>query len=65
MSDESPDTSASMLVTPLSLDRSSLLTLYLPDKTNEYVTSVEIVDMIDENIPRDEYSDEMFMVDMS
>ena len=65
MSDESPDISASMLVTPLSLDRSNLLTLYFPEKTNEYGTSVEIADMIDGIIPRDEYSDEMFMVDMS
>ncbi|RVW86506.1 hypothetical protein CK203_042154 [Vitis vinifera] len=51
-----------MLVTPLSLDRSSLLTLYFPEKTNEYGTSVEIADMIDGIIPRDEYSDEMFML---
>ncbi|KAL6340025.1 hypothetical protein AAG906_038860 [Vitis piasezkii] len=51
-----------MLVTSLSLDRSSLLTLYFPEKTNEYGASVEIADMIDGIIPRDEYSDEMFML---
>ena len=36
-----------------------------PDETYEYGTSVEIANMIDVVIPRDKYSDEMFMVDMS
>ncbi|KAL6329424.1 hypothetical protein AAG906_018063 [Vitis piasezkii] len=35
------------------------------DETDEYGTSVEIADTIDGAIPRDEYSDEMLMVDMS
>ena len=39
--------------------------LYFLEKTDEYGTSVEIVDMIDGAILHDEYSDEMLMVDMS
>ncbi|RVW86213.1 hypothetical protein CK203_046127 [Vitis vinifera] len=34
-------------------------------ETDEYGTSVEIADMIDGVIPRDEYNDEMLMVDMN
>ena len=65
MSDEVPSTSISVLVTLSSPDRMSLLTFYFPKETDEYRTSVKIVDMIDEVIPCDEYSDEMFMVSMS
>ena len=54
-----------MLVTPPSPNRTSLLTLYFLEKIDKYGTSVEITDMIDWVIPHDEYSDEMFMVDMS
>ncbi|RVW78074.1 hypothetical protein CK203_059659 [Vitis vinifera] len=38
---------------------------YFPDETDEYETSVEIANMIDEIVSHDEYSDEMLMVDMS
>ncbi|KAL6348330.1 hypothetical protein AAG906_005630 [Vitis piasezkii] len=65
LSDGALGTSTSVLVTPPSLDHTSLLTLYFPEETNEYETSVEIADTIDEAILRDEYSDEMLMVDMS
>ena len=65
MSDGAPGTSTSVLVTPPSPDRTSLLTLYFPDETNKYETSVEIAGTIDGAIPRDEHSDEMLMVDMS
>ena len=65
LSDGTPGTSTFVLVTPPSLDCTSLLTLYFPKKTDEYGTSVEIADMIDGVIPRDEYSNEMLMVDMS
>ena len=55
-------TSTSILVTPLSPDRTSLLMLYFPEKTDEYGTSVEIIGMIYGAIPHGEYSDEMLMV---
>ena len=64
LSDEALGTSTSVLVAP-SPDYTSLMTLYFPNETNEYGTSIKIVDMIDGVIPRDEYSDEMLMVDMS
>ncbi|KAL6315019.1 hypothetical protein AAG906_030855 [Vitis piasezkii] len=47
LSNEAPDTSTFVLVTPPSLDRTSLLTLYFPEKTDEYGTSIEIANMID------------------
>nr|CAN69418.1 hypothetical protein VITISV_041842 [Vitis vinifera] len=65
LSDGAPNTSTSMLVIPLSLNRMSLLTLYFPEETDEYGTSVEIANMIDGVIPCDEYSDEMFVVYIS
>ena len=65
MNEGAPGTSTSILVTPPSPDHTSLLTLYFPEETDEYETFVEIVDIIDGVIPRDEYSDEMVMVDLS
>ena len=65
LSDGAPSTSTSVLVTLPFSDHMSLLTLYFPEETNEYGTSAEIADTIDEAILRDEYSDEMLMVDMS
>ena len=65
LSDRAPSTSTSVLVTLPFSDHMSLLTLYFPEETNEYGTSAEIADTIDEAILRDEYSDEMLMVDMS
>ncbi|RVW68580.1 Transposon Ty3-G Gag-Pol polyprotein [Vitis vinifera] len=61
LSDEALGTSTSVLVAP-SPDYTSLMTLYFPNETNEYGTSIKIVDMIDGVIPRDEYSDEMLML---
>ena len=65
LSDGTLDISTSVLVTPLSPDHTSLLTLYFPKKTDEYGTSIEIVGMIDGAILGDKYSDELIMVDMS
>ena len=65
LSDRAPDTSTSILVTPSFLDSTSLLTLYFPEENDEYGTFVEIANTIDGAISRDEYYDEMFMVDMS
>ena len=53
------------MVTPPSLDYTILLTLYFLEETDEYGTSVEITNIIYGAIPRDEYSNEMLMVDMS
>ena len=39
--------------------------LYFPEKNDEYGTSLDITNMIDEAIPCDEYNNEMLMVDMS
>ncbi|RVW64505.1 hypothetical protein CK203_040343 [Vitis vinifera] len=61
LSDGAPSTSTSVLVTLPFSDHMSLLTLYFPEETNEYGTSAEIADTIDEAILRDEYSDEMLM----
>ncbi|KAL6319593.1 hypothetical protein AAG906_020670 [Vitis piasezkii] len=61
LGDEAPGTSTSILVTPLFPNHTSLLALYFPKETDEYGTSVEIADMIDEVILRDEYSYEMLM----
>ena len=65
MGDGAPGTSTSILVTPLFPNHTSLLTLYFPKETDEYGTSVEIANMIDEVILRDEYSYEILMVDIS
>ena len=65
LNDRALGTSTSVLVSPLFLDYMSLLTLYFLEETDEYGIFVEIADMIDGVIPRDEYSDEMLMVDMS
>ena len=64
MSDGAPGTFAFVLAALSSPDRMSLLTLYFLEETDEYGTSIEIADVIDGAIPREEYSDEMFMVDM-
>ena len=65
LGDRAPGTSTSILVTPLFPNHTSLLMLYFPKETDEYGTSVEIADMIDEVILRDEYSYEILMVDIS
>ena len=65
MSDGTLDISTSVLVTPLFPDHTSLLTLYFPEKTDEYGTSIEIAGMIHGAILGDKYSDELIMVDMS
>ena len=65
LSDGAPGASTFFLVTPPSPNRTSLFMLYFLEEVDEYGTSVEIADMIDGAIPRDKYSDEMLMVDMS
>ena len=65
LNDEAPGTSTSVLVTSSFPGHMSLLALYFLEDTNEYEASIEIADMIDGTIPHDEYSDEMFMVNMS
>ena len=41
------------------------MTLYFPDEVNEYMTFAEIGDIMDETIPRDQYIDEMLVINMS
>ena len=65
LSDRALSTSTSFFVTPSSLDHTSLLTLYFLEETGEYGTFVKIADMIDGTIPREEYNDEMLVVNMS
>ena len=56
LSDGASGTSSSVLVTPLSPDRTSLIKkFYFPDETDEYETSIEIANMIDEIVSHDEY----------
>ena len=55
----------SVLVTPSSSDRISLMTLYFSDEVNEHGTFFEIGDMVDEVVPHDECIDEMFAINMS
>nr|CAN69635.1 hypothetical protein VITISV_040266 [Vitis vinifera] len=54
LSDEAPSISTSIVLTPSS-----------PTTNDEYGTSLDITNMIDEAIPCDEYNNEMLMVDMS
>ncbi|KAL6312326.1 hypothetical protein AAG906_008023 [Vitis piasezkii] len=65
LSDGTLDISTSVLVTPLSPDLTSLLTLlklYFPEKTDEYGTSIKIAGIIDGAILGDKYSDELIML---
>ena len=41
------------------------MALYFPDEVDEYRTFVEIGDMVDGVVPRDEYIDDMFAISMS
>ena len=65
LNDGASSTSTSVLVTPPSPDRTSLLTLYFPEETNEQGIYVEIENMIDGVVPHYKYSNKMFVVDMS
>ena len=59
MGDETLDVSASMMITPPSLDRASLFSFCFLDETNDYGVVIEPADMIDGVVPHDEYHDEM------
>ena len=65
LSDGVPGTLTSALTTPSFLDRISLMTLYFPDEIDEHATFVEIRDIVDEVMPRDEYVDKMLTMIMS
>ena len=65
LSDGVPGTSVSALAVLSFPDRVSLMTLYFPDEVDEYRTFAEIGDIMDETIPRDQYIDEMLVINMS
>ena len=65
MGDETPGVSASMTITPPSLDRASLFSFCFLDETNDYGVVIEPADMIDGVVPHDEYRDEMDMLSIS
>ena len=65
MSDGAPDTSVSMVITPPSLDRASLLSLCFPYEVTDDGVVVDPIEMIDGVVPHDEYRDEMKMMTMS
>ena len=65
LSDGSPSTSASMLVTMSSLDRMSLMTFYFLNEIDEHEIFVEIGDIVDGAVLHDEYIDEMLAMSMS
>ena len=65
MGDETPGVSASVTITPPSLDRASLFSLCFLDETNDYGVVIEPTDIIDGVVPHDEYRDEMDMLSIS
>ena len=65
MSDGVPGTSVSALAVLSFPDRVSLMTLYFSDEVDEHGTFVEIGDIGDGVVPRDEYIDEMLAISMS
>ena len=65
MSDGALGTSTSVLAAPSSPDCVSLMTLYFLDEVDEHGTFVEIGDIGDGIVPRDEYIDEMLAISMS
>ena len=65
MSDGAPDTSVSMVITPSSLDRASLLSLCFPYEVTDDGVVVDPIEMIDGVVSHDEYRDEMKMMTMS
>nr|CAN81817.1 hypothetical protein VITISV_042654 [Vitis vinifera] len=65
LSDGAPGPSTSTLITPSSLDRTSLMTLCFLDEIDEHKTLAEIIDIVDGVVPHDEYIDEMLAMSMS
>ena len=65
LSDRAPGTSIFTLTTPSSPYHMSLMTLYFPDEIDENGTFVEIGDIVDAAMPRDEYVDEMLAMSLS
>ncbi|WKA04767.1 hypothetical protein VitviT2T_022774 [Vitis vinifera] len=63
--DGAPGSSTSVLITPSSPDRTSLMTLCFPDETDEHGTFAEVGDVVDGAAPRDEYNDEMLALSLS
>ena len=62
LSDEAPDTFVSMVITPTSLDRASMLSLCFLEEIIDDGVVVDPIEMIDGVVPHDEYRDEMDMM---
>ena len=65
LSDGALGTPIATLTAPASPDRMSLMTLYFPDKIDEYGTFAEVGDIVDGAAPHDEYIDEMLALSSS
>ena len=65
MSDGALDTSVSMVITPPSLDRASLLFLCFPKEVIDEGVVVDTTEMINGVVLHDEYRDEMNVMTMS
>ena len=65
LSDGAPNTSFPMVITPISLDRVSLLSLCFPEEIIDDGVIVDPTEMIDGVVPHDEYREEMDMMTVS
>ena len=65
MSDEAPDSSFPMVITPISLDRVSLLSLCFPEEIIDDGVIVDPIEMIDGVVPHNKYRDEIDMMTVS
>ncbi|RVW71176.1 Transposon Ty3-G Gag-Pol polyprotein [Vitis vinifera] len=63
--DGAPGPSTSVLIAPPSPDRTRLMTLCFPDEIDDHGTFVEIGDVVDGAVLRDEYVDEMLVLSLS
>ena len=65
LSDGVPSISASMAITPLFVNRASLLSLCFLEEVIDDGVVVDPIEMIDGVVPHDEYRDEMDMMTVS
>nr|CAN75227.1 hypothetical protein VITISV_043867 [Vitis vinifera] len=65
LSDEAPDSSFPLTITPTSPDRASMLSLCFPEEIMSDGVIVDPIEVIDGVVPHDEYCDEMDMMTVS
>ena len=65
LSDGAPNTSFPMVITPISLDRVSLLSLCFPEEIIDDGVIVDPIEMIDGVVPHNKYRDEIDMMTVS